>query len=425
MFKIPLIDIVMGLSNAIDLISPQMSNHQKRVAYIAYSISTEMGLSNVDKKNILIAGLLHDSGALHEKELVKASTYDFGENIFERNAHGYKGWKILRDAEDLRLAAEIIKFHHVYWVERNCEHMESYTIPLGSYIIHLADRIDCLINRNEGILKQRTAIENTIRENSGKMFMPAAVEAFMNISYKEFFWFDIMTPFIEELLRKFIESNKTRINIGKLASLVNVVHQIIDFRSNFTAAHSIGVAECAKALSSKMNFSESDIQLMHIAGMLHDIGKLAVPVAILEKCGPLSTDEYNIMKRHTFYSYRIIERIPKMEKVNQWASFHHERMDGGGYPFKLAKKELDLGSRIMAVGDVFTALTERRPYREAMAVNEAIPLMDKMAVERHLDGDVLAVMKKHIDEINELKVKVQNITLKKHGDFQNTGMQFA
>lgn len=287
----------------------------------------------------------------------------------------------------------------------------------------MADRIDSLINRNEEILKQRISIENTIKKSSGKMFMPAAIEAFINLSSREYFWFDLMTPFIEEILRKFIEGDRTTINIGKLVSLVSVVYQIIDFRSNFTATHSIGVAECAKSLSLKMNFSKIDIQLMYIAGLLHDLGKLAVPVEILEKNGPLNTNEFNVMKRHTFYSYRIIERIPQMEKINQWASYHHERIDGGGYPFKLEKKDLELGSRIMAVSDVFTALTERRPYRQAMAVNEAISIMNKMVDERHLDGDVFAVLKLHVDEINELKINVQNIALKKHGDFQNVGIQ--
>jgi putative nucleotidyltransferase with HDIG domain len=418
MFNIPIVDIVMGFSNAIELISPQLSNHQKRVAFIVYSIITEMGIEAEEKQQILIAGLLHDSGALHEHEMLKAFKFDFGESILERHVHGYRGWQLLRDAADLSTVADIVKFHHVYWDERFSKHLENYTIPFGSYIIHLADRIDCLINRNEEILKQRNFIETTISNNSGKMFMPAAVEAFMNISAKEYFWLNIMNPSIEEILRKFMEDNKTTISNEKLVSMVSVVHQVIDFRSNFTATHSIGVAECAKLLALKLNFSRSDSQLMYLAGLLHDIGKLAVPVEILEKNGPLNTKEYNIMKKHTFYSYQIIERIPQMEKINQWASFHHERIDGNGYPFNLKEKDLNLGSRIMAVSDVFTALTENRPYRIAMPVNEAISIMNKMVQEKHIDSDAFAVLEQNVNEINLLKVKVQNIALMKHDAFK-------
>lgn len=416
MYKIPLTDIILGFSNAIDLVSPLVSNHQKRVAYIAYFISTEMGIDSEEKKHIITAGLLHDSGALHEQEKIKALQYDFGETLSERHAHGYKGWKLFSNSEDLKPAADIIKFHHIHWDERNSEHMMNYVLPVGSYILHLSDRIETLVDRNKEILKQRDQIINKIVKSTG-MFMPDAVDAFLNISERDYFWFDLVSPYIEDLLKDFIKDEKREINLEKLASMVDILHQIIDFRSNFTAAHSIGVAECARTLALKMNFSKTDLKQMYIAGLLHDLGKLAVPAEILEKNGPLDEYEYNIIKKHTFYSYRIIERIPQMEKINRWASYHHERIDGSGYPFKLEGKALDAGSRIMAVSDVFTALTEHRPYRRALTVRETLTIMEKMAAERHIDGDILSVFRLYAHEINQKKTQAQNIALKKHTDF--------
>lgn len=163
-----------------------------------------------------------------------------------------------------------------------------------------------------------------------------------------------------------------------------------------------------------MKFSKIDVQMMNSAGLLHDMGKLAIPIGILEKKGPLSPYEFNIMKQHPFHSYRIIDRIPQMETINEWVSYHHEKIDGSGYPFGLKKKELSPGSRIMAVSDVFTALTEPRPYRQAMAVRDAMDIMTGMVKDKHLDGDTFAVLKTNIVEINELKIKAQNNMLTRH-----------
>ena len=417
MLNIPLIDVALGFSGAIDLISPQITNHQKRVSYIAYSISTEMGIKQDEKRQILLAGLLHDCGAIHDWEKLEALRFDFGTNAMERQNHGIRGWKLLRDFEDLKAAADIIRFHHVYWDERNSGPGENTPIPLGSHIIHLADRIDVLVDRNCEILQQRILIGNKIQNTSVKMFMPDAVEAFLNLSSREYFWFDLVNPFIDEMLRKFTGDYMVTVDIKKLLSLAGIFNKIIDFRSSFTAAHSIGVAECATILAKKMNFSKEDVRMMNVAGLLHDLGKLAVPIEILEKNGPLSVNEFNIMKTHTFYSYRILERIPQLEKINEWASYHHEKIDGSGYPFGLDQKELSLGSRIMAVSDVFTALTEARPYRQALSVMEAIGIINGMVKDKHLDGDVFSELKRHIEEINQLKLNAQGSVLAKHKEF--------
>lgn len=408
MLNIPLSDVILCFSSSIDLISLQMSDHNKRVAYIAYSISTEMGFSEKDKSQILIAGLLHDCGAIREDEKMKAFQYDFGETVSERHDHGFKGWNLLRDIEELRSAAELIKFHHIHWNEPDSPYTKGSTIPMGSYIIHLADRIDVLIDRNEEILGQRAFINSKIIDGSGSMFMPDAVDAFIRLSSREYFWFDFTTSFSDEILGRLLKNMKIAVDMDRLLSLAGVLNKIIDCRSRFTATHSVGVAECASSLALKMNFSKGESKMMRIAGLMHDLGKLAVPVGVLEKNGPLSADEFNVMKKHTYNSYRVLDRIPQLRTINQWASFHHEKINGSGYPFGLKGKELNVGARIMAVSDVFTALTEQRPYRNAMSAGNAVAIIEDMVKRSHLDGDVLTVLKRHLDEINQLKLKAQN-----------------
>ncbi len=402
---ISLTDIVMGLSSAIDLVSPQMADHHKRVAYIAYTISSEMGLPRKDRCCILTAGLLHDCGAIQDEEKLRAFRFDFGETAQARLEHGFKGWEILGRISELKHAAEIIKYHHLYWNETEALKDDGANIPFGSYILHLADRVDVLTDRSDEVLQQRASIKDMIYNGSGTMFMPEVVDAFMRISDREYFWFDLISPYIGGLLKDLLRHERTLVDMDKMLDIATAFKGIIDFRSSFTADHSMGVAECACLLSSRMGFSNSEVKMMRIAGLLHDLGKLAIPLEILEKPGPLDRIEFNIMKKHTFYSYRILGRIQGLDRINELASFHHERLDGSGYPFKLDGRSLSLGSRIMAVSDVFTALTERRPYRNAMSGDAAIGIINDMVKEKHLDGDVADVLRLHTDEIRNLKLQ--------------------
>lgn len=407
MTLISLADVVMGLSSAIDLVSPQMADHHKRVAYIAYSISCEMGLSERDRHTILTAGLLHDCGAIQDEEKLRAFRFDFGDSMTERLRHGIKGWQILRGIEEFQPAAEMIKYHHIYWNEFDPQSSGRTDIPTGSYILHLADRIDVLLERSNEVLRQRSEIKEKILGGRGTMFMPEAVDAFLRLSEREYFWFDLVTPYISGILKDMMWYSGGVVDLDKMISIAQVFTSIIDFRSGFTAAHSAGVAECAVQLAARMSFSEDDLKKMRIAGLLHDLGKLSVPLEILDKQGPLTPAEFNIMKKHTFYSYRILSRIHGLEKINEWASYHHERLDGSGYPFKLKGDSLDTGARIMVVSDVFTALTEKRPYREALTTADALRIINKMVDDNKLDREVAETLENHADEISSFVLQAQ------------------
>jgi len=407
--NISLTEIVMGLSSAVDLVSPQMADHHKRVAYISYIISSEMGLPQKDRHNILMAGLLHDCGAIEDEEKLRTFSYDFGVSADERLRHGAKGWQILNRIGELRDAAEIIKYHHLYWNESDAMRYEGAEIPLGSYILHVADRVDVLMDRTEEVLQQRSVIRETICSGRGSMFMPEVVDAFLKVSDREYFWFDLISPYIDGVLNDFLMHERELVDMDKMLIIAEAFTDIIDYRSSFTADHSLGVAECAVQLSRKMGLSKDEVRMMEIAGLLHDLGKLAIPVEILEKPGPLNNREFNIMKKHPFYSYRILGRIRGLEKINEMASFHHERLDGTGYPFKLDARSLSLGARIMAVSDVFTALTEKRPYRSEMSTDEAMRVISKMVTDNHLDGDVFNCLRLHADEIDSMKLQAQHM----------------
>ncbi len=398
--QIPIIDIILSLSSAIDLIDPNITNHHKRVAYIAYNLAKQMNFSETEIKDLVLAGLLHDCGAVNLFERSSVYEFEFGNSILERHSHGYKGWFILNEARELKVAAEIIKFHHIFWEEQFSGHLDAYQIPKSSYVLHLADRIDILIDRNTEILNQRKYIKEMIDGGKGTMFMPEAVDAFNCLVSKPYFWFDIVNPYLDELIKKEMSSYKVLLTSQSLLEYSNIAHRIIDFRSQFTATHSIGVATSASSLASKLGFTPDDCNLMQSAGLMHDIGKLAIPESILEKQGPLDHHEYNSIKAHTYHTYRIIDAMPGLDKVRDWAAFHHEKLDGTGYPFGLGSDRLDLGSRILAVSDMFTALTEERPYRRAMSLDKAMDIINKT---KNLDYDVKDCLNKNLEEINEIR----------------------
>lgn len=182
-------------------------------------------------------------------------------------------------------------------------------MPLESHLLHLADRIAVLIKPEIEILDQVETIYSQINENSPRMFVPELVEAFNNLAFKEYFWFDIVSSYINSILSSKFSSDVIELTCDDLLELSETFCQIIDFRSRFTAAHSTGVALVAEKLAELSGYSALECKQMKTAGYFHDLGKLMVPVEILEKPSKLTMKEYNIIRPHTFYTYRTLEEI--------------------------------------------------------------------------------------------------------------------
>lgn len=181
--------------------------------------------------------------------------------------------------------------------------------------------------------------------------------------------------------------------------MTELFQKIIDFRSRFTATHSAGVSATSKMLSRIIGLSKIEIRLMEVAGNLHDLGKLAIPNSILEKPGKLTKKEMAVMKSHTYYTYSIINTIDGLQQVAEWAAYHHERLDGSGYPFRCKADELDTGARILMVADIFTALAEDRPYRKGMSREGIVQIIKQFSDRQLLDSMIVRLLFENFDEI--------------------------
>jgi len=414
--EILIYDVVWAISEAIDIVSPVLNSHHKKVAYISGNIAQKMGMSNVEIQDIVLASMLHDIGAFSMEERMKALAFD--EDGADLNRHAVLGYELLKDFEPLAKAAELIRYHHVVLNESTID------IPLGSYIIHFADRISLLFDEQREILEQAPRIMEKIYERRD-VFHSGAIGAFESLAKFESFWVEAFLPSFGDAALRRMRFSKVIADLETLREFAKVIAQIIDFRSRFTATHSSGVAAVAMELSVFSGFSERECKMMEIAGYLHDLGKLAVPNEILEKNGALSDVEFNVVRKHTYFTYVVLSKIRGLEHITTWAAQHHERSDGNGYPFHIKGGDFSKLSRIMAAADIVTALTEDRPYRLGMDREEAEETLQGMVKNGGIDRNIVEIVNNNFSHINEVRKNAQQRAKDRYNAFHNSALEIA
>jgi HD-GYP domain-containing protein (c-di-GMP phosphodiesterase class II) len=154
-----------------------------------------------------------------------------------------------------------------------------------------------------------------------------------------------------------------------------------------------------------------------IASYLHDLGKLAIPAEILEKPAKLTPSEFAVIQSHPYHSRRILESVPGFEPFADWAASHHEHLDGSGYPYHT--EELSQGARLLAVADVFTAVTENRPYRDGMDRQDAQDVLAGMADANKLDRGIVGQLLGSYGEIDAARREAQSAATERYNEIYN------
>ncbi len=414
-------DLVLCLAQAVDLVSPLVADHHIRTAQLAYGLGMQMRLPAEELRDLVLAAALHDVGGLTREDRLGALAFEYQDPY----GHSVNGYLLLRSFAPFRRSAEIVRFHHVPWQDGAGVNFDGLPVPRASHLLQLADRVAVLIDPRLDILEQVEGILQRIRPQSGSRFDPSQVAALEALAEKEAFWLDAI--YLHELnsLNRRLAWPSIQTNEEDFVGLTNLFRRIIDFRSLFTATHSAGVAATAESLARLCNFSVEDCRMIHLAGLLHDLGKLAVPVEILEKTTALTAKEYDIVRRHTYFTFHLLEPLKIMDVVRVWGAFHHERMDGHGYPFHLEKNELPLGSRIVTVADIFTALTEDRPYRKGIGDQEALKVLADSSAHSRVDAGVVVLLGEHLDEVGRARREAQQDALEEYQQFIDTAKQLT
>lgn len=407
-FNINLHEAIYSLSDALDLVGVTQVNHGKRVAYMAAECGKIMNWSTDQLDHLFQAGILHDCGVSNTEVHKKLAQFEWE----QEKGHCQVGAKVLKSASLLSPLSDTVLHHHTHWND-----LKDLDLPLQTKLnancIYMVDRVDILTLgcrlKEPDILVSVDEIRSKIFEKKNDWFHPELVDAFMRVSDSEAFWFSLEREFISGYVSTWVDHESTsKLSFPELKSIVRIFSYVVDAKSTYTREHSEGVASLARYLGELLKLSEKSCDSIELAGLLHDIGKLRVPDYILEKAGKLTDSEFKTMKRHSFDTYNILKQIKGFEEIAQWASDHHERIDGGGYPYHRDKSRLSIEARTIAVADVFQSLAQKRPYRDALAPQEIQDILNQQVASGHLDASIVQLVEGHLTQCWEAALLINS-----------------
>lgn len=413
LLTVSLEELVFSLSTLMDHTIAPLRDHHRRTAIAAFHIASQLDLTWKQRNDLIFASAVHDIGAFSIQE--QQALVDLRFEALYINRHARAAYLLLKEFSQFEHVATILRYHHAYLnVTTKKQQAE---IPIEALVLQVADQVAVLSLDAQNILDKAAGISDEVNKQSGLMFDPRMVEAFNRAAEKEKFWLDINNLTLSALFAERLKLDNLHFKSEELMGLVNLFRRIIDFRSEVTSTHTAGVGVVAAELARFNGREEATIQKIKMAGYLHDIGKLIVPSEILEKPGKLTPEEFNIIRTHTYFTYEFLNTLSIFSDIRDWASQHHERLNGRGYPFHENDKSLSFESRAIAVADVFTALTEDRPYRKGVSGKEALLVLDVDVQKQELDGALVKLLGKHVEVITKLCKSAQEESRKEYKAF--------
>lgn len=434
-FSVRFADLAGAFSFALDLTEGQPEGHSLRCAYIAARIGEKLRLDPAAQGEVHYAALLKDLGCssnaariaelyLTDDRAFKArfktiptglpSTLRFVFSETGQNASfGHKVCaiaNILRNGDDV--AQEMITARctrgadiartlrldegvadAIYCLDEHWDGsgrptgLAGNAIPLGSRLALLAQVAD-VFNQAGG---RQAAIEE-VQRRAGTWLDPELVRVFCRLAEDKWFWNDLGSPVLEAVVAARAPVETAQVDDDYIDAITLAFGQVVDAKSPFTAGHSLRVADFAEAVGERLGMAPEPLRHLRRAAALHDIGKLGVSSAVLEKPGKLDDNEWVEMREHAAHTARILKRVGLFADMAQIASSHHERLDGTGYPLGLSETKICRETRIITACDFYDALTADRPYRAAMPQEKALSIMES-EVGKAVDPDCMAALK--------------------------------
>jgi HD-GYP domain-containing protein (c-di-GMP phosphodiesterase class II) len=435
--SIRLSEIISSLSYALDLTEGQPMGHSVRTCAIGMRIAREIGLPVKDQADLYYALLLKDTGCssnssrlfhilntdeIRAKHDVKTTDWTrIGwESLHYALTHVATGMPFVDRMKRLFQVAATQQQDSCDLVKIRCERgsyiarqlgfsdavatsiysldehwngrgyplgLHGQEIPLFSRIANLSQTLDVFLTAGG----PGAAIDAAHRR-SGRWFDPELVKAAASLANNGALWMGLDdADLISKVQALEPEQRRMRASEDSIDNICLAFADIIDAKSPFTYRHSNGVADAATEIGCVFGMSAREMKLLRRAALLHDIGKLNVSNAILEKPAKLTSDEWKVVRDHPFYTFEILKRIPGFASVSEDAAAHHERLDGSGYWQGFGAEQLSVPARILAVADVYDALHAKRPYRDSLPQEKVFEIM-RADAPRALDPDCLEAL---------------------------------
>lgn len=396
-------DLLYHFSYALDCVEHDLvgttTHHGQRVACMCVAMGEGYGYSKEKLMDLAGIAILHDNALT---EYIQ-DEWKNGVDVLRDSARVELGAHCVIGERNLSLMpfqepeAGSILYHHENADKTGPFHKRADEVCMNAQLIHVADQVDALWDLSHVTREKYENIVKFVREQEDKMFSAKCVQLFCDSCT-----YELLAAFGREkalvLLQEMLPRVEREYTDEQMKGISDVVANIVDYKSKFTRTHSLGIAQKAERMGQHYNYSAEDVTKLYFAGAMHDIGKLVVDRDILEKPDKLSDHEYTHMKNHAYYTYDILRRIEGMGEVTMWASYHHEKLDGSGYPFGKTAEELSEPERLMACIDIYQALTEKRPYKEGMSHEKAIAILHTMVDKGQLDGKIVADIDKVFGE---------------------------
>jgi HD-GYP domain-containing protein (c-di-GMP phosphodiesterase class II) len=390
---ISLDELIKSITVSLDMVEGELlgatTHHGKRVAVLAAAMGSRFGMEKEELLALAVCALFHDS-ALTEYILAE---HDGKAHDPSMKLHCEYGQ---RNAESLMLKTDIggfVQYHHERADGRGPYGKTDGQFPLGAELIGIADSLDVINHLQRRRPEDLPSLRAFISKRTGTVYTKRAAEAMLDVLDEDMLFF-LKDDSIFETAARYIPSWKMDIEDRVIFSLAELVSRIIDDKSSFTRTHSAQIANKAWLMGGFYGYMSSLRAQIFLAAALHDIGKLSTPLEILEKPGRLTEAEFLVIKRHVRITYELLKDIGGFEEICGWASNHHEKLDGTGYPFGKRAEKLDFISRLIACIDIYQAVSEKRPYHDSCGHRKAMGVLYEMAGGGVIDAGVV----KDLDE---------------------------
>ena len=371
------------IHNTLNEIDERLIDHGFRVAYLLREMMIQDGsYSEEEIRDMSMVAILHDIGAYKTDEIDAMLGFE-SRHIWKHAVYGYLFLKYLSPLKQL---SSVVLYHHVPFQDYGL-----YDIPYPklTQMLHLVDHCDLYLIRKEKFpddFHDRLSTEEYDPELTALLKKTVQKSNVVEVITHEHHENRLM----EEL----------HFNEQEILQYISLISYSIDFQSKHMVAHTITTTSISKTLGTLLNLSDIQIQKLMYGALLHDIGKVATPVSILEKPGRLTASEMKIMREHVTHSIHILKGTMDNEIV-QIAVRHHEKLNGKGYPYGLSEKDLTLEQRILAVADIFSALSGKRSYKEAFDKQQMMHILYQMADEGAIDPTIVDICHEHFHTIME------------------------